>query len=68
MRKSYCNENTMTVNMSIELNEVQGIIEVLSTIEDPDLDTLALLRSMKKIKREAATEALRTFRNMAEAD
>jgi len=68
MRKSYCNENTMTVNMSIELNEVQGIIEVLSTIEDPDLDTLALLKSMKKIKREAAVEALRTFQSMADAD
>ena len=68
MRKSYCNENTMTVNMVIELNEVQGIIEVLSTIEDPDLDTLALLKSMKKIKREAAVEALRTFQSMADAD
>jgi len=56
------------VNMSIELNEVQGIIEVLSTIEDPDLDTLALLKSMKKIKREAAVEALRTFQSMADAD
>ncbi len=68
MRKSYCNENTMTVNMVIELNEVQGIIEVLSNIEDPDLDVTDLLRSMKKIKREAAVEALRTFQSMADAD
>tara|TARA_Y100000389_G_scaffold203729_1_gene253195 strand:- start:2545 stop:2721 length:177 start_codon:yes stop_codon:yes gene_type:complete len=58
----------MTVNMVIELNEVQGIIEVLSNIEDPDLDVTDLLRSMKKIKREAAVEALRTFQSMADAD
>lgn len=68
MRKSYCNENTMTVNMVIELNEVQGIIEILNKIEDPDIEVTDLLRSMKKIKREAAVEALRTFQSMADAD
>ena len=60
MRKSYCNETTMTVNMVIELNEVQGIIEVLSKVEDPDYKVADLLKSMKKVKREAAVEALRT--------
>ena len=68
MRKSYCNETTMTVNMVIELDEVQGIIEVLSKIEDPDYKVTDLLKSMKKIKREAAVEALRTFQSMADAD
>ena len=68
MRKSYCNENTMTVNMVIELNEVQGIIEVLSKVEDPDYKVADLLKSMKKVKREAAVEALATFQNMADAE
>jgi NACalpha-BTF3-like transcription factor len=68
MRKSYCNETTMTVNMVIELNEVQGIIEVLSKVEDPDYKVADLLKSMKKVKREAAVEALRTFQDMADAD
>ncbi len=68
MRKSYCNETTMTVNMVIELDEVQGIIEVLSRVEDPDHKVTDLLRSMKKVKREAAVEALRTFQNMADAE
>jgi hypothetical protein len=58
----------MTVNMVIELNEVQGIIEVLSKVEDPDYKVADLLKSMKKIKREAAVEALRTFQDMADAD
>ena len=68
MRKSYCNETTMTVNMVIELDEVQGIIEVLSKIEDPDYKVTDLLKSMKKVKREAAVEALRAFQKMADAD
>ena len=68
MRKSYCTEPPMTVNMVIELNEVQGIIEVLSKVEDPDYKVADLLKSMKKIKREAAVEALRTFQSMADAD
>ena len=68
MRKSYCNETTMTVNMVIELNEVEGIIEVLTKVEDPDYKVTDLLKSMKKIKREAAVEALRTFQSMADAD
>ncbi len=68
MRKSYCNEHTMTVNMAIELNEVDGIIDVLSKVEDPDYTVTDLLKSMKKIKREAAVEALRTFQSMADAD
>ena len=68
MRKSYCNETTMTVNMVNELNEVQGIIEVLSKVEDPDYKVADLLKSMKKVKREAAVEALRTFQNMADAE
>jgi NACalpha-BTF3-like transcription factor len=68
MRKSYCNENTMTVNMVIELSEVDGIIEVLTKVEDPDYTVTDLLKSMKKIKREAAVEALRTFQSMADAD
>tara|TARA_B110000211_G_scaffold186409_1_gene211596 strand:- start:626 stop:802 length:177 start_codon:yes stop_codon:yes gene_type:complete len=58
----------MTVNMVIELNEVQGIIEVLSKVEDPDYKVADLLKSMKKVKREAAVEALRTFQDMADAD
>tara|TARA_R110002050_G_scaffold168708_2_gene300119 strand:+ start:2314 stop:2490 length:177 start_codon:yes stop_codon:yes gene_type:complete len=58
----------MTVNMVIELNEVQGIIEVLSKVEDPDYKVADLLKSMKKVKREAAVEALRTFQNMADAE
>jgi len=58
----------MTVNMVIELNEVQGIIEVPSKVEDPDYKVADLLKSMKKVKREAAVEALRTFQDMADAD
>jgi|TARA_R110002124_G_scaffold69338_1_gene186645 hypothetical protein len=58
----------MTVNMIIELNEVQGIIEVLSKVEDPDYKVADLLKSMKKVKREAAVEALRTFQDMADAE
>jgi len=58
----------MTVNMVIELDEVQGIIEVLSKIEDPDYKVTDLLKSMKKVKREAAVEALRAFQKMADAD
>jgi hypothetical protein len=58
----------MTVNMVIELNEVQGIIEVLSKVEDPDYRVADLLKSMKKVKREAAVEALATFQNMADAE
>ena len=68
MRKSYCNETTMTVNMVIELDEVQGIIEVLSKIEDPDYKVTDLLKSMKKVKRESAVEALRAFQQMADAE
>jgi hypothetical protein len=56
------------VNMVIELNEVDGIIEVLTKVEDPDYKVTDLLKSMKKIKREAAVEALRTFQSMADAD
>tara|TARA_R110000850_G_scaffold60861_1_gene139402 strand:+ start:507 stop:683 length:177 start_codon:yes stop_codon:yes gene_type:complete len=58
----------MTVNMVIELDEVQGIIEVLSKIEDPDYKVTDLLKSMKKVKREAAVEALRAFQKMADAE
>jgi len=64
MRKSYVNETSMTVQIVIELDEVQGMIEIISKIEDPDHRAKGILTSLKTVKREAAIEAHRTFQNM----
>lgn len=64
MRKSYCNETSMTVTLVIELDEVQGLIEIISKIEDPSTRSRGILTSLKTVKREAAIEAHRTFENM----
>ena len=64
MRKSYCNETSMTVTLVIELDEVQGLIEIITKIEDPDHRARGILTSLKAVKREAAIEAHRTFENM----
>lgn len=64
MRKSYCNETSMTVTLVIELDEVQDLIEIISKIEDPSTRSRGILTSLKTVKREAAIEAHRTFENM----
>jgi hypothetical protein len=64
MRKSYVNETSMTVQLVIQLDEVQGLIEIITKIEDPDHRSRGILTSLKAVKREAAIEAHRTFENM----
>lgn len=54
----------MTVQLVIELDEVQGLIEIITKIEDPDHRAKGILTSLKTVKREAAIEAHRTFEHM----
>ncbi len=68
MRKSYVLEHSMKVKVEMDLGEVGDLIKDLSDrVGTNDREPRSLI-NLKKIRREAAEEAARTFKTMCEQD
>ena len=68
MRKSYVLEHSMKVKVEMDLGEVGDLIKELSDRVGANDKEPRSLANLKKIRREAAEEAARTFKTMCEQD
>ena len=68
MKKSYVQESTLVVNVTIDLGEIGQLIDTLEpTTEGESKNWRAeeLLRKLKDLRREAVEEARREFESLA---
>lgn len=68
MKKSYVQESTLIVNVTIDLGEIGQLIDTLEpTTEGESKNWRAeeLLRKLKDLRREAVEEARREFESLA---
>lgn len=69
MRKSYVSENTLKVQVEIDLGEIENLISSLSDVDTADgknWRAKELVTKLQKLKRDAAEEARRGFERMLE--
>lgn len=68
MKKSYIQNNTLEINIKIELGEINSLIEELTPEEGEELGYRGkgLLKKLQEIRRQAVEEARREFEHMAE--
>ena len=68
MKKSYVENSTLEINISIELAEIHSLIEELTPEEGDELGYRgkALLKKLQEVRREAVEDARRQFEHMAE--
>ena len=68
MKKSYVQESTLVVNVTIDLGEIGQLIDTLEpTLEGEAKNWRAeeLVRKLKDLRREAVEEARREFESLA---
>ena len=68
MKKSYVQENTLVVNVTIDLGEIGQLIDTLEpTLEGESKNWRAeeLVRKLKDLRREVVEEARREFESLA---
>jgi len=68
MKKSYIENNTLEINIKVELGEIHALIEELTPEEGDELGYRgkSLLKKLEEIRREAVEDARRQFEHMAE--
>jgi hypothetical protein len=68
MKKSYVNETSLVVNVTIDLGEIGQLIETLEPMisgETRNWRAEELLRKLKDLRRETVDEAKREFESLA---
>lgn len=68
MRKSYVNQLSLNVMVTIELGELGDLIEAIEKIEEKGYRESGLLSKIKAARRDAILEAKREFDMLADRD
>lgn len=72
MKKSYVQENTLQVKVTIDLGEINSLINELDAVASAEgsnnWKARDLVASLKKLRRDAAEEAKTEFERMINAD
>jgi hypothetical protein len=67
MKKSYVNEASLTVNVTIDLGEISELIDILKELDGESSNhwrAASLRNKLEKLRRDSAQEALRGFETM----
>jgi len=69
MKKSYVKENSLQIQIDIDLGEVNQLIDTLKTVDTEQSNSWKakdLITKLERLRRDAAEEAKREFENMLE--
>jgi len=69
MKKSYVKENSLQIQIDIDLGEVNQLIDTLKTVDNEQSNSWKakdLITKLERLRRDAAEEAKREFENMLE--